>query len=239
LGVSCAHPIREVTVLIRNARIVPALLALVAGGFAVVARPQQSAAPVAPDEVTTPAATPALPQTTTVVLQTTAGDIHVALEIQRAPITAGNFLRYVDNKRFDGSHIYRAYKVSEDGKYGLVQGGLQGNSRLLFKGIAHESPQATGLSHVDGAISMAREAPGTATADFFFVIGDLVSMDGKPDGDPGYAVFGRVTQGMDVLRSMLDLPRSAEARNPVMKGQMLAAPVKILTVRRAPQPQAH
>jgi len=87
---------------------------------------------------------------------------------------------------------------------------------------------------VDGAISMARENPGTATADFFIVVGDLVSMDGKPDGDPGYAVFGRVVQGMDVVRAMLELPRSAEARNPVMKGQMLAEPVKVTTARRAP-----
>src|SRR5690606_40231993 len=66
-----------------------------------------------------------------------------------------------------------------------------------------------------------------STADFFIVVGDLVSMDGKPDGDPGYAVFGRVVQGMDVVRAMLELPRSADARNPVMKGQMLAEPVKV------------
>jgi peptidyl-prolyl cis-trans isomerase A (cyclophilin A) len=105
----------------------------------------------------------------------------------------------------------------------------------VFKPIAHEPPSKTGLSHKEGAISMARGEPGTAVADFFFIVGDLSSMDGKADGsDPGYAVFGHVTEGMDVIRAMLDLPRSAEARNPVMKGQMLAQPVKILTVRREP-----
>ena len=178
------------------------------------------------------AATPAPPATVAVVLHTTLGDIHVALEIERAPITAGNFLRYVDDRRFDGITFYRALKASEDGKYGLVQGGLSDPKRV-FKPIAHESPATTGVSHVDGAISMGRNEPGTAVADFFIVVGDLTTMDGTPDGkDPGYAAFGRVTQGMDVVHAILELPRSQEARNPAMKGQMLAEPVKILTVRR-------
>jgi peptidyl-prolyl cis-trans isomerase A (cyclophilin A) len=178
---------------------------------------------------------PAVPATVPVVMHTTLGDIHLALEVERAPITAGNFLRYVDAKRFDGITFYRAMKVSEDGKYGLVQGGLS-DPKLLYKPIAHESPATTGLSHVDGAISMGRNEPGSAVADFFIVIGDLVSMDGTPDGkDPGYAVFGHVTEGMDVVHAMLDLPRSEAARNPVMQGQMLAEPVKVLTVRREPQ----
>jgi peptidyl-prolyl cis-trans isomerase A (cyclophilin A) len=208
------------------------VLSLFLCGTAVLTGAQGAATSPAP---AAPADQPTAPATTLVILTTTLGEIHVALETTRAPVTAGNFLRYVDNKRFDNMDIYRAFKVTEDGKYGIVQGGLQGDTKRLYKAIAHESPQVTGLSHMDGAISMAREAPGTATADFFFVIGDLVSMDGKPDGsDPGYAAFGRVTQGMDVVRSMLELPRSQEARNPVMKGQMLGPPVKIVTARRAP-----
>jgi peptidyl-prolyl cis-trans isomerase A (cyclophilin A) len=194
--------------------------------FAVPGASQEAAAPAQP-------AVP-VPATTTVIFKTALGDIHIALETARALVTAANFLRYVDAKRFDGITFYRAHKVSADGKYAIVQGGLQNNSRLVYKSIAHESPQVTGLSHVDGAISMAREAPGTATADFFIVVGDLVSMDGKPDGsDPGYAVFGRVVSGMDVVRAMLELPRSQDARNPVMKGQMLATPVKVDSARRA------
>jgi peptidyl-prolyl cis-trans isomerase A (cyclophilin A) len=180
-----------------------------------------------------PAASP--PATTTVIMDTALGEIHIALEVERAPVTAANFLRYVDAKRFDGITFYRAHKVSEDGRYAIVQGGLQNRSDRIYKPIAHESPKQTGLSHVDGAISMAREAPGTATADFFIVVGDLVSMDGTEDGsDPGYAVFGRVVQGMDVVRAMLELPRSPTARHPAMVGQMLAEPVKVTTVRRAP-----
>lgn len=206
-------------------RVLPGLLLLAC--FALPAWSQDTAAPAQPAA--------AAPATTTVIFKTALGDIHIALETQRAPITAANFLRYVDAKRFDGITFYRAHKVSADGKYAIVQGGLQNNSRLVYKSIAHESPQVTGLSHVDGAISMAREAPGTATADFFIVVGDLVSMDGKPDGsDPGYAVFGRVVSGMDVVRAMLELPRSEDARNPVMKGQMLATPVKVESARRAP-----
>jgi peptidyl-prolyl cis-trans isomerase A (cyclophilin A) len=196
----------------------------------------QETAPPPSAEASPPAeAAPAVPATVPVVMHTTLGDIHLALEVERAPITAGNFLRYVDAKRFDGITFYRAMKVSEDGKYGLVQGGLS-DPKLLYKPIAHESPATTGLSHVDGAISMGRNEPGSAVADFFIVIGDLVSMDGTPDGkDPGYAVFGHVTEGMDVVHAILDLPRSEAARNPVMEGQMLAEPVKVLTVRREPQ----
>lgn len=194
----------------------------------------QPAAPAAPAESAAPAMVLA-PATVNVLLHTAQGDITIAVEIERAPVTAKNFLRYVDNKRLDGISFYRGMKLTEDGKYGLVQGGLQGNSKLIFKPIAHEAPATTGLSHVDGAVSMARAAPGTATADFFIVIGDLVSMDGKPDGsDPGYAVFGRVVAGMEVVRTILELPKSQDALNPVMKGQMLAQPVKVLTARRLP-----
>jgi peptidyl-prolyl cis-trans isomerase A (cyclophilin A) len=173
--------------------------------------------------------------TVDVVMHTALGDIRVALEQDRAPITAANFLRYVDQKRFDNINFYRAVKISEDGKYGLVQGGLKGNPKLVFKPIAHEPTSTTGLSHVDGTLSMARTDPGTATADFFIVIGELTALDAKPDGgDPGYAAFGRVTAGMDIVHQVLDLPRSADAGEGAMKGQMLAEPVKILTVRRAP-----
>ncbi|MDQ2640454.1 MAG: peptidylprolyl isomerase [Pseudomonadota bacterium] len=210
-------------------RIRPGLLSLLAC-LALPAWSQEAAVPAQP---AAPASAPA-PATTTVIFKTAMGDIHIAVETERAPVTAANFLRYVDAKRFDGITFYRAHKVSADGKYAIVQGGLQNNSRLVYKPIAHESPLASGLSHVDGAISMAREAPGTATADFFIVVGDLVSMDGKPGGDPGYAVFGRVVSGMDVVRAMLELPRSEDARNPVMKGQMLATPVKVESARRAP-----
>jgi peptidyl-prolyl cis-trans isomerase A (cyclophilin A) len=81
---------------------------------------------------------------------------------------------------------------------------------------------------------MAMREPGTASADFFFVLGDLTSLDARTEGtDMGYAAFGRVTDGLPVLRGMLDLPRSDNAGDGSMKGQMLAEPVKIISIRRA------
>jgi peptidyl-prolyl cis-trans isomerase A (cyclophilin A) len=169
-----------------------------------------------------------------VVLHSEFGDILIGLDQAHAPVTVNNFLRYVDQKRFDGSTFYRAVKIDEEGKYGLLQGGLKGNPKRIFKPIPNEAPSVTGLSHVDGAISMARREPGTATADFFIVVGDLTSLDGEPTGgDPGYAVFGRVIDGMEIVRKILDQPRDSAAGEGVMKGQMLATPIKILTIRRA------
>jgi peptidyl-prolyl cis-trans isomerase A (cyclophilin A) len=178
------------------------------------------------------AATP-LPASVKVVLKTSLGDIVLAVETQRAPITAANFLRYVDQRRLDGSEFYRSVAVDADGQYGLIQGGLRGNPKRVLKPIAHESTAVTGLSHVSGAISMARAEPGTATADFFIVIGDLVALDAQPNGgDPGYAVFGQVVDGMDVVHLIFGQPRSPTAGQGAMRGQMLAVPVKILTARR-------
>lgn len=174
------------------------------------------------------------PAIVSVVLKTSLGDIVVALETERARITAANFLHYVDQKRFDGSEFYRAVAVGDDGKYGLIQGGLRGNLKREFKPIAHESTTATGLSHIDGAISMARREPGTATSDFFIIVGGLVSLDAQADGsDPGYAVFGHVVNGMEVVHAILGQPTSPTEGEGVMKGQILAMPVKILTARRA------
>ena len=185
-------------------------------------------------ESTVPAAEAAAPATVKVVLNTSQGEIVLALESERAPITAGNFLRYVDQKRLDGSEFYRAVALGDDGQYGLIQGGLRGNPKRVLKPIAHEPTTVTGLSHLNGAISMARADPGTATADFFIVIGDLVAWDAQPNGgDPGYAVFGHVVDGMDVVHAILCLPVSPTAGEGAMKGQMLANPVKILTARRA------
>jgi peptidyl-prolyl cis-trans isomerase A (cyclophilin A) len=187
---------------------------------------------VAPEASTTPPPPP--PLLVNVVMHTSRGDIRIALEKDKAPVTVANFLRYVDAKRLDGITFYRAVKVSEDGQYGLMQAGLRGNPKLVYKGIAHESTRVTGLSHLDGTISMAMREPGTATADFFFVLGDLTSLDAKPEGtDVGYAAFGRVTEGLPVLRGMLDLPKSDQAGDGSMKGQMLAEPVKVFSVRRA------
>lgn len=176
------------------------------------------------------------PETTvTVRLETTEGAIVVALKPDRAPITTANFLSYVDKKKFDGISFYRAVNVAPG--YGLIQAGIRGDARQLLPPIAHEPTTQTGLSHVDGAISMARNAPGTANASFFITVGNIPSMDADPKqpGDNlGFAVFGHVTEGMEIVRHILQEPTSPTEGEGVMKGQMLVQPVRILSARRLP-----
>ena len=171
-----------------------------------------------------------------VAMQTAAGAITLELAADRAPITCANFLRYVDAKRFDGAVFYRALKLSPQPPAGLIQGGVKNAPDKAFPPIAHESTKTTGLSHKDGTLSMARYDPGTATSEFFICIGDITSLDADPSqaGDnQGFAAFGRVVEGMDVVRAILASPVSATAGEGSMKGQMLEPEVAILGVRRA------
>ena len=173
-------------------------------------------------------------RTMQVVMTTTLGPITIALETQRAPVTAGYILRHVDEKRLDGGSFYRAYKITPDGSIGLVQGGIQ-DGRKLLPPVAHEPTTITGLTHDEGAISLAQAAPGTAQAQFFIILGSLKALDAdpaQPGDNQGYAVFGRVTEGMDVVRAILNVPISAAKGEGAMKGQMIEAPVKIISVTR-------
>lgn len=186
----------------------------------------QTAAPVAPAPV---------PATVRVVLTTSEGPIVLELEKERAPATTANFLRYIDTKRFDGTTFYRAMKLTPE--LGLIQGGLRNDPRKLFPPVAHEPTTQTGLSNKDGVISMARDKPGSATADFFISIGDLSSLDAKPDqpGDNlGFAAFGHVVEGMDLVRRIAAAPTSPTEGEGAMKGQMLAPTIRIVTARRVP-----
>jgi peptidyl-prolyl cis-trans isomerase A (cyclophilin A) len=174
------------------------------------------------------------PATVRVLLHTSAGDIIVALETELAPITAGNFLHYVDTRRLDGTEFYRAMHTGAGA--GLVQGGVR-DARKLFPPIAHEPTSKTGLSHVDGALSAPRFAVGTAQGDFTIMVGDQHYLDAGPGsaGDGlGYAVFGHVVVGMDVVRRILAAPTSPTEGEGVMRGQMLAPRVTIITARRVP-----
>lgn len=186
----------------------------------------------------TPAPAPSAPAAAPAVrvkLETADGPIVLELYPDKAPITAKNFLRYVDEKRFDGATFYRASKVPNAPEYGLVQGGVQNDPKRVLKPIAHEPTTKTGLSHTDGAISMGRTSPGTATSDFFIVVGDMTYMDADPKqpGDNlGFATFGKVVEGMDTVKKILAEPTSATAGEGVMKGEILAKPVKIVTARR-------
>ncbi|MCU0891344.1 MAG: peptidylprolyl isomerase [Sandarakinorhabdus sp.] len=192
--------------------------------------------PPAADTPAVPAPPPEkpAPATVDVVMETQQGRITIALETERAPVTAGYILRHVDEKRLDGGAFYRAMKVAPDGSIGLVQGGIQ-DGRKLLPAVAHEPTTKTGLTHDEGAISLARGAPGTAQAQFFIILGSLKSLDADPTavGDNlGYAVFGRVKEGMDVVRKILNAPVSPTKGEGAMKGQMIEAPVKIISVKR-------
>jgi peptidyl-prolyl cis-trans isomerase A (cyclophilin A) len=177
-----------------------------------------------------PAPTAPAPATVKVALTTSLGVITVAVETQRAPITAANFLKYVDQKRLDGTSFYRADPIQAN--FGLIQGGTRNDPKRILKPIAHEPTTSTGLSNTDGAISMARDGPGTATGDFFIIVGDMSALDAKPGGDPGFAAFGHVVDGMDVVHKILSSPTSPTEGVGVMKGQMLAPKITIISARR-------
>jgi peptidyl-prolyl cis-trans isomerase A (cyclophilin A) len=182
-----------------------------------------------------PAAAPAS-DTVPVAIETSAGRIVVALDQAHAPVTTANFLHYVDTHRFDGETFYRAMHMGDGG---LIQGGVRSDARKLYPAIAHEPSSKTGLKNVAGAVSMARLAPGSAQADFFILLSDTPGFDaGAPGGDPdGFAVFGHVVEGMDVVKKIFASPVSATQGEGVMKGQMLDPTVKIIKAERLSAPK--
>lgn len=185
------------------------------------------------------AVAPVEPKTENVIIETSMGNITVALETERAPITSGNFLRYVDQKRFDGTSFYRAMHLSWGPQpNGLIQGGTQMDPKRILPPIAHEPTNQTGVLHLAGTISMARYAPGTATGDFSIMMQDMPSLDADlkakdSDALAGFAAFGHIIEGMDVAQKIFASPRSPTKGDGAMKGQMLEQPVTIVKVRRA------
>jgi peptidyl-prolyl cis-trans isomerase A (cyclophilin A) len=171
------------------------------------------------------------------VMQTSLGAVTVEVYPQKAPITAGHFLALVDQKRLDGGTFYRAVRPGPDvTDFGVVQGGVKYDAKRPIKAIAHEPTSQTGVYHVDGAISMGRNAPGTAVSDFFICVGPQRSYDADPTqpGDNlGYAAFGRVVEGMDIIKQILVAPISPTKGEGGMRGQMLETPVPIVSARRA------
>jgi peptidyl-prolyl cis-trans isomerase A (cyclophilin A) len=164
-------------------------------------------------------------------LQTAAGPIVIELEMKRAPITAANFLRYAQEKRLDGTFFYRAARRRNNPKTGLVQGGINHRVVRARLPIAHEPTSRTGLRHVDGTVSMARNAPGTAMGDFFITIGPAPYLDARA-GSVGYAAFGKVVEGMPIVRKMLAAPTYPGGRSANTKGQTMIKPVAIIAARR-------
>lgn len=176
-----------------------------------------------------------------VAITTELGVITLELDGKHAPVSTANFLHYVDTKRYDGMVFYRAMHLAwGEQPNGLIQAGVR-DTRLLFPPVAHEPTSQTGVLHKAGAISLARFAPGTARADFSILLSDLDGLNADPQSpDPevqaGYAAFGHVAAGMDVVRRIWDQPNDPNAGEGAMKGQMLAHPVKVLTVRRVTPP---
>ena len=184
----------------------------------------------------------ALPDAMQLAMTTEAGRIVIELDLTNAPVTARNFLRYSDQRRFDGIVFYRVMRLAwGEQPNGLIQAGTRGDPARTLPPIAHEPTSQTGILHKAGTLSMARWAPGTATGDFSILLSDLEGLDADPASDDperraGFATFGRVVEGMEVVRAIWDAPLSPTAGEGVLKGQMLEKPVRILTVRRLPAP---
>ncbi len=178
--------------------------------------------------------TAALPH---VLIETPLGTIEVEIDTVRAPETSANFLKYVDGKFYDGGRFHRTVKPDNqpqsEFKIEVVQAGTNpARSKELFAPIALERTSTTKLSHVDGTISMARSSADTGRSEFFICIGDQPELDfaGKRNADgQGFAAFGRVVRGMDVVRKIQASPANA---------QTLTPPVAILSIRRQAAPAA-
>ncbi len=167
-----------------------------------------------------------------VVVQTELGDIEIEVDSARAPGTAANFLKYVDLKHYDGGTFHRTVKMNNQPdnqvKIEVIQAGVNPDrSKDGFPPIALERTNKTGLLHKDGAVSMARGGADSATSGFFICINDQPSLDfgGQRNADgQGFAAFGRVVRGMDVVRKIQQAPNT--------DAQRLTPPIKIIAVAR-------
>ena len=174
-----------------------------------------------------------------VVMSTSEGDIEIDLYMDKAPVTAGNFLKLIDDGLLDGGTFYRVVSYENDRgspKIEVIQGGRAGALEGEVDAIDHETTEQTGILHTDGAISMARDGVGTATSEFFIVIGDQPGLDhgeARNADMQGFAAFGRVVSGMDVVRKIQGLPADGPTDSDYTKGQILTEPVAITSVRRA------
>jgi peptidyl-prolyl cis-trans isomerase A (cyclophilin A) len=165
-----------------------------------------------------------------ILIETDLGAVTLEIYPEKAPVTANNFLQLVEQGVYSNAMFYRVVRPDNQPanpvKIEVIQGGLLEDSLIdRFNTIPHEITSETGIRHEDGVISMARNGPGTASTEFFICIGDQPSLDyggnRNPDGQ-GFAAFGRVTSGMDVVRAIQQLPDTA---------QMLLDPVRIRQIK--------
>jgi len=167
----------------------------------------------------------------TIIIRSEIGEIYARLDLRRAPVTSLNFLRYVDAGLFDSTCFYRVVRFDNQPKDSVrievIQGGRYDNEDNGFPPIIHETTELTGIRHRNGTVSMARSTPGSATSEFFICVGDQPELDfgGKRNPDrQGFAAFGKVIKGMDVVRQI-------HATN--SSGQYLEKPVLISEIIRA------
>ncbi len=175
-----------------------------------------------------------------VVLETEKGAIELRLDVDRAPLSAGSFLAHLDAGLYDGSGFYRTVHPENDNgnpKISVIQGGVLAGTEGLPP-VAHETTEQTGILHKDGVVSLARGEVGTGGgAAFFICIGDQPSLDmggGRAvSGDgQGFAAFGRVISGMEVVRAIHRSPPTSQSADAYLAGQILDPPVKILNAFR-------
>ncbi|UCE41382.1 MAG: peptidylprolyl isomerase [Candidatus Aminicenantes bacterium] len=160
-----------------------------------------------------------------VLIKTELGDITIEIYEKEAPITASNFLKYVDEGRYKDGCFYRVVTMenqpNNDIKIEVIQGGLSAETRgNMLAPIEHETTDRTGILHKNGVISMARSKPGTASSEFFICVGDQPELDGggkrNPDGQ-GFSAFGKVIKGMDVVKKIHQQPVDGQILNPRIK----------------------
>lgn len=173
-----------------------------------------------------------------ILIKTSEGEIKIELYAKKAPITVANFLKYVDEKIYDGASFYRTVRLDNQPqspvKIEVIQGGTNDDkTKKSFPPIALETTEKTKIKHIDGTISMARGEPNSATSEFFICVNPQPELDfgGKrnPDGK-GFAAFGKVIKGMDVVRKIqLKETKIWEGNK---QPQLLAEPVKIISIRR-------
>jgi len=177
-------------------------------------------------------ARPAAQSPVRVLVKTELGDIVLEIDSKRAPNTAANFLRYVDGGFYDNGTFHRTVKMDNQPdspvKIEVIQAGVNpARAKEGFPAIPLERTSVTGLRHTDGAVSMARGQADSATSGWFICINDQPSLDfggaRNPDGQ-GFAAFGRVVQGMDVVRAI--------QRAPNTEAQVLTPAIKILKASR-------
>jgi peptidyl-prolyl cis-trans isomerase A (cyclophilin A) len=183
---------------------------------------------------------PASPQLVMVVLETDKGAIEIEIDLGRAPITAGNFLKYLDGGLYDGGRFTRTVRPDTENRTDypiqVIQATINPARRAeAFPAIALERTKTTGILHKNGVISMARNAADTATNQFFICIGDQPELDfgGKRNADgQGFAAFGRVIIGMDVVEAIQRSPVAKSTQDKTALTQNLAPPIVISKARR-------